>query len=234
MENPDGTIKDAVIVNLSGLRIQPMRFVIKRDSNYDPVLTNGKVTYLATDGCELSTINAVCSHGKQPYMEWNTIDVRTGKDVANPAELASGTRSSTADDINRRLKGGNIYGGCYAAGFVNGNVVINVNETIMDRDNIFAQVEEDDLGEGIYYNNTNYTIKKVNSGVIIDEQGMDVLGKAMNVFGGGYGAGTEIWGSATINLKEGYVFQVFGGAEKAVNAGIGDGGCIGIKSVFHC
>ncbi|MCR5849640.1 MAG: hypothetical protein K6G92_02880 [Bacteroidaceae bacterium] len=216
MENPDGTIKDAVIVNLSGLRIQPMRFVIKRDSNYDPVLTNGKVTYLATDGCELSTINAVCSHGKQPNMEWNTIDVRTGKDVPNPDELTSGTRNSTADDINRRLKGGNIYGGCYAAGFVNGNVVINVNETIMDRDNIFAQVEEDDLGEGIYYNNTNYTIKKVNSGVIIDEQGMDVLGKAMNVFGGGYGAGTEIWGSATINLKEGYVFQVFGGAEKGI------------------
>ena len=216
MENPDGTIKDAVIVNLSGLKIQPMRWVTKRDGNYDPVLTNGKVTYLATDGCELSTINAVCEHGKQPYLEWNTFDVRTGKDVANPDELTSGKRNSTADDINRRLKGGNIYGGCYASGFVNGNVVININETIMDRDNIFAQVEEDDQGEGIYYNNTNYTITKVNSGVIIDEQGMDVLGKAMNVFGGGYGAGTEIWGSATINLKEGYVFQVFGGAEKGI------------------
>ena len=218
MENTDGSIKDAVIVNLSGLKVQPMRWVTKRDANYDPVLSaGGKPIYLASDGCELATINAVCEHNKQPYLEWNTYDVRTGKDVANPTELASGaTRPSDADDVNRRLKGGNIYGGCYAAGFVNGNVVINVNETIMDRDIIFAHVVEDDEGEGIFYNNSNYNITKVNSGVIIDEQGMDVLGKAMNIFGGGYGAGTEIWGSTTINLKEGYVFQVFGGAEKGI------------------
>ena len=218
MENPDGSIKDAVIVNLSGLKVQPKRWVTKRDGNYDPVLSaEGKPIYLATDGCELATINAVCTHGKQPYLEWNTFDVETGKDVANPAELASGaTRMSTTDDVNRRLKGGNIYGGCYAAGFVNGNVVFNINASIMDRDEVFSRVQEDDEGEGIYYNTNEYNITKVNSGVIIDEQGMDVLGKAMNIFGGGYGAGTEIWGSATINLKEGYVFQVFGGAEKGI------------------
>ena len=212
-----GTINDAVILNLSGLKIQPMRWVTKRDASYEPILSDGKPTYLATDGCELSTINSVCSHGKQAHLEWHTINVTTGKDVANPAELATGaTRKSTTDDINRRLKGGNIYGGCYSAGIVNGNVVINVNETIMDRDNVFANVEEDNEGEGILYANDEYNITKVNSGVIIDEQGMDVLGRAMNIFGGGFGADTEIWGSATINLKEGYVFQVFGGAEKGV------------------
>ena len=218
MENPDGTIKDAVIMNLSGLKIQPKRWVTKRDANYDPVLSaDGKPIYLATDGCELATINAVCSHGKQPYLEWNTYDKRTGKDVASPTELTAGaTRNSTADDVNRRLKGGNIYGGCYAAGFVNGNVVFNINESIMDRDEVFSRVQENDEGEGIYYNNTEYHITKVNSGVIIDEQGMDVLGKALNLFGGGYGAATEIWGSTTINLNEGYTFQVFGGAEKGI------------------
>ena len=218
MENTDGSIKDAVIMNLSGLKVQPKRWVTKREGNYDPVLSaEGKPIYLATDGCELATINAVCTHGKQPYLEWNTFDVKTGKDVANPAELASGaTRTSTADDVNRRLKGGNIYGGCYASGFVNGNVIFNVNESIMDRDEVFAHVVEDDEGEGIYYETNNYNITKVNCGVIIDEQGMDVLGKSMNIFGGGYGAGTEIWGSTTINLKEGYVFQVFGGAEKGI------------------
>ena len=218
MENPDGTIKDAVIMNLSGLKIQPKRWVTKRDANYDPVLSaDGKPIYLATDGCELAAINAVCTHGKQPYLEWNTYDKRTGKDVASPTELTAGaTRNSTADDVNRRLKGGNIYGGCYAAGFVNGNVVFNVNESIMDRDEVFSRVQEDDEGEGIYYNNTEYHITKVNSGVIIDEQGMDVLGKSLNLFGGGYGAGTEIWGSTTINLNEGYIFQVFGGAEKGI------------------
>ncbi len=220
MENTDGSIKDAIVLNLSGLKIQPMRWVTKRDGSYVPILSaDGKPIYMANceHDCELSTINAVCEHGKQVYMEWNTFDVSTGLDVANPAELATGTkRNSTDDDINRRLKGGNIYGGCYTAGVVNGNVVINVNETIMDRDDVFANVEEDELGEGIYYETNEYHITKVNSGVIIDEQGMDVLGKAMNIFGGGFGKDTEIWGSTTINLNEGYVFQIFGGAEEGV------------------
>ena len=219
MEDSEGNIKDAVIVNLSGLKIQPKRWVTKRDANYDRVLSeNNKPIYISncTEHCELPTINSVCEHDGQPYLEWNTYDVRTGKDVANPAEISGTSQNSTADDVNRRLRGGNIYGGCYAAGFVNGNVVININETIMDRDEVFANVVEDEAGEGIYYETNEYHITKMNSGVIIDEQGMDVLGKAMNVFGGGYGAGTEIWGSATINLKEGYVFQVFGGAEQGV------------------
>ena len=219
MEDSEGNIKDAVIVNLSGLKIQPKRWVTKRDANYDQVLSeNNEPIYISncTEHCELPTINSVCEHNGQPYLEWNTFDVRTGKDVANPAEISGTSQNSTADDVNRRLKGGNIYGGCYAAGFVNGNVVINVNKTIMDRDEVFANVVEDEEGEGIYYETDEYHITKMNSGVIIDEQGMDVLGKAMNIFGGGYGAGTEIWGSTTINLKEGYVFQVFGGAEKGI------------------
>ena len=226
MTNPDGSIKDAVVVNLSGLKVQPKRWVTKRNANYEQVNAQGdllsaneKPVYMANceHGCELASINAVCEHGKQAYMEWNTYDVTTGKDVANPAELAPGaTRMSTTNDVNRRLKGGNIYGGCYNAGIVNGNVVLNVNETIMDRDIVFSNVLEDEEGEGIYYETNEYHITKVNSGVIIDEQGMDVLGRAMNIFGGGYGAGTEIWGSATINLNEGYVFQAFGGAEKGV------------------
>ena len=222
MENSDGSIKDAIVLNLSGLKIQPMRWVTKRNGSgsYVPVLsTDGKPIYMANceHDCELSTINAVCEHGKQAYLEWNTFDVSTGLDVANPTELASGeTHNSTTYDINRRLKGGNIYGGCYTAGVVNGNVVINVNETIMDRDHVFANVEEDELGEGIYYDTEEYHITKFNSGVIIDEQGMDVLGKAMNIFGGGFGKDTEIWGSTTINLNEGYVFQIFGGAEEGV------------------
>lgn len=43
---------------------------------------------------------------------------------------------------------------------------------------------------------------------------MDVLGRALNVFGGGKGVETEIWGSTTINLNSGYVFQIFGGSEE--------------------
>lgn len=150
---------------------------------------------------------------------WNTIKGSTGEEV-NPTDLQPGT--STEDDLDRRFQGGNIYGGCYNSGHVNGNVVININNSIVDRKGnnaIFDQIEENE-GEAILYGNDSYKITARRSGVILDEQGMDVLGKALNVFGGGYGAESEIWGSTTINLNKGYVFQVFGGGE---NGAIGKG-----------
>ena len=45
---------------------------------------------------------------------------------------------------------------------------------------------------------------------------MDVFGSALNVFGGGKGKDTEIWGSTVINLNRGYTFQIFGGSEEGV------------------
>lgn len=115
----------------------------------------------------------------------------------------------------RRLKGGNIYGGCFNSGHVDGNVVINIDASIIERDSIFDIVEyEEGIGEPKLYDNENYKIIKRKSGVILDEQGMDVLASALNVFGGGYGKKSEIWGSTTINLNKGYVFQVFGGGEQ--------------------
>ena len=152
---------------------------------------------------------------------WNTISAKTG---ANVAPITSGVLSSPVssdeDDIDRRLKGGNIYGGCYNSGVVNGNVIINLNASVVDRDILFDEVEGDEHGEGKLYDNDEYHITKRNTGVILDEQGMDVLGKALNVFGGGKGVNTEIWGSTTINLNKGYVFQIFGGSEEG---GIGKG-----------
>ena len=150
---------------------------------------------------------------------WNTIKGSTGEEV-NPTDLQPGT--STEDDLDRRFQGGNIYGGCYNSGHVNGNVVININASIVTRKGqyaIFDQIEENE-GEALLYGNDSYNILERRSGVILDEQGMDVLGKALNVFGGGYGAESEIWGSTTINLNKGYVFQVFGGGE---NGAIGRG-----------
>ena len=146
---------------------------------------------------------------------WNTISASTGEEV-NPTGLTTG--ESTADDMDRRLKGGNIYGGCYNTGHVNGNVVINLNASIVDRKGefaIFDQVQQDASdGEAVLYGHDSYNITERRSGVILDLQGMDVLGKALNVFGGGYGGDSEIWGSTTINLNAGYTFQIFGGGEK--------------------
>ena len=146
---------------------------------------------------------------------WNTISASTGAEV-NPTGLTLG--ESTAEDMDRRLKGGNIYGGCYNTGHVNGNVVINLNASIVDRKGefaIFDQVQQDASdGEAVLYGHDSYNITERRSGVILDLQGMDVLGKALNVFGGGYGGDSEIWGSTTINLNAGYTFQIFGGGEK--------------------
>ena len=173
-----------LLLNFNGLKIQPMRWIDPSD---------------LTQGLVLNTINGT----------ENTPPV-TGA-ITDPI-------LSTEDDLNRRLKGGNVYGGCYESGHVNGNVIIDVNESLVDRTGqyaIFDEVETDDeTGEATLTEEKKYTITQRHSGVILHEQGMDVLGAALNVFGGGYGKESEIWGSTTINLNKGYVFQVFGGGEQ--------------------
>ena len=206
------TIENKLVMNLNDLKIAPKRWLVYRNPNdynekrYD---NEGNLVYLAADG----TTQLLISDVAHRTLEWDTYDVSTGKEV-NPRGLTTGT--STTADKNRRLQGGNVYGGCYNSGVMEGNVVINVNGTLVERNNVFDVVDEDDEGEGILYANDTYNITQRNSGVILDEQGMDVLGRALNVYGGGYGKDTEIWGSTTINLNEGYVFQVFGGAEEGV------------------
>ena len=153
---------------------------------------------------------------------WNTISSSTEEPVI-PVTEGSATISSD-EDLDRRFDGGNIYGGCYTSGIVNGNVVININSDIVDRDILFDKVEEDETGEDKLYGNDQYHIQERRSGVILSEQGMDVLGKALNVFGGGKGIDTEIWGSTTINLNRGYMFQIFGGSEEgAIGKGVHSG-----------
>ena len=208
---PAGSIGDKLQLNFAGMKIQPKRWMILRDANYEPILdAKGKVQYILD------------SNGNK-QLEWNTISSTTGKDVAPITSGASSESpvTSTSDDIDRRLKNGNIYGGCYNSGVVNGNVVINLNASVVDRDKLFDEVEGDEYGEGKLYDNDEYHITKRNTGVILDEQGMDVLGKALNVFGGGKGVNTEIWGSTTINLNRGYMFQIFGGSEEgAIGKGV--------------
>ena len=192
---------DKLKLNFSHLKIQPMRWK-------DP-----------TD--------------KLKGLEWNTVvynpTTQQFDKVANVAPTDAGQSIASTDaDIVRRLKGGNIYGGCYESGHVNGNVILNINETLMERDKLFDLTDEGD----ILYENTEkgkYTITKRNTGVILSEQGMDVLGDALNVFGAGYGAASEIWGSTTINLNKGYVFQIFGGGEMGAIGKKDADGMYGIK-----
>ena len=104
--------------------------------------------------------------------------------------------NTTGDDKDKRLHGGNIYGGCYESGSVNGDVEINLLATTVDKDEVFGE-----------------------SGVDIDEQGDDVFGEALNVFGGGYGSQSVIRGNTAVNIEDGYTFQIFGGGEQGVVMG---------------
>ena len=200
-------------LNFKGLMIQPKRWKVERDENYNKVLdADGHVKY------ELDA-------NRNPQLEWNTVSAKTGLEVA-PVTTAKVFDAAT--DLDRRLKGGNVYGGCYNSGHVNGNIIINIDSTVVERDKLFDATNEGD----ILYENTEigeYTITKRNTGVILSEQGMDVLGSALNVFGAGYGAASEIWGSTTINLNKGYVFQIFGGGEAGAIGKKDADGMYGIK-----
>jgi hypothetical protein len=181
-----------------------------------PEGTIGDKLELNFSGLKIQPMRWKDEDDKSQGMEWNTW-IGDTKNNINPATASTG-ETSDPDDLNRRFKGGNIYGGCYNSGHVNGNVIINLNASIVDRKGenaIFDQVEQNE-GEAILYGNDSYNITERRSGVILDEQGMDVLGRALNVFGGGYGKDSEIWGSTTINLNAGYTFQIFGGGEKGV------------------
>jgi hypothetical protein len=206
----NGNIRDRLELNFKGLKIQPRRLPVK-DVDY------------TGDTYDLS--NAVFDLKNIPLV-WNTIKKGVTDENGNPVPVAWNNNTwMAADDthnaqvnstINRRFDGGNIYGGCYTSGLVNGNVVINIEKSIVDRHIVFDDVATDSETGEVLYNHSTYTINEARSGVILDEQGMDVLGTALNVFGGGKGKDTEIWGSTTINLKSGYVFQIFGGSEEGV------------------
>ena len=224
--------KDKFEINLSGLKIEPKRWAVKRNSSdysqieYD---TNGNLQYLTDD------------NGNH-YLEWNT--QLNGKDCEPVTGLGTSESYPITSNVNtdnkRRLVGGNIYGGCCESGVVNGNIIINLNASIVERFKLFDEVEKnaDDGEDRLYGDNPlhsdKYKITERRTGVIMSEQGMDVLGKALNVFGGGKGAATEIWGSTTINMNKGYVFQVFGGSEEGIIGKTDNNGKLTQNDAYSC
>lgn len=164
-------IKDRLVMNLNDIKIQPMRWATDAENGDYLLDPNGN-----------------------RYLVWNTnvMDSATFKFV-------NVSPDTIANDTLLRLLNGNIYGGCYSSGHVNGNVVINVNHDIIFKDEMFQQ-------EG----------GEKNSGVILDEQSFDINAVALTVFGAGYGAETEIWGGTTVNHNKGYIMQAFGGGYEGV------------------
>ena len=192
-----------IVMNFNGLQIQPKRW--ETDD----------------EGKKILVWNTVDGSGNVPAVTENDFGYEkdeNGDDKLDGEGNTIKATSKTCDDadLTRRFDGGNIYGGCHNSGYVNGNVEINLMANLIDRDKLFDKVEEDSIGEAVYYKNEHYKILERRTGVILGQQGMDVLGKALNVFGGGKGEKTQIWGSTTINLKRGYTFQIFGGSQEGV------------------
>ena len=189
-----GNIKNRIVMNLTKLRFQPMRL----------------------DSTRLA-------------LEWNTVNLDSAghyvPEIINWAHQDSVKQgNATAWDMSRRLIGGNLYGGCNTSGHINGNVVINIKDSLHNRRAVFDAFTGEETDDDILYERDTFYITKRNSGVILNKQGMDVLGEAMSLFGGGKGKQTEIWGSTTVNIQKGYTFQVFGGSEEgAIGRGTWNG-----------
>ncbi|MBR4594045.1 MAG: hypothetical protein IKO33_05630 [Bacteroidaceae bacterium] len=180
----NGKIKDRIVLNLSEVKVEPKR--IKEEDG------------VKTKELEWNTAVWALNGNKYGFIPVGTNDAGQ-----------SGIDPDTIDNV-RRLVGGNIYGGCYESGHVNGNVVININDDLIKRDEIFADITAYDEEEDEYTINES----ERRSGVIMDRQVNDVNTVAMTVFGAGYGYDSEIWGSTTVNLNRGYALQIFGGGEQ--------------------
>ena len=214
-----GKIKDRIELNLDNVVIRPQRWNDTFRKITTGTLTAGK-EYYETDlhGTKFIADGSETATTEDPYYEletigtelvWNTVKWDLGEnDFISTGTTTTGNPGDPGycADIDRRLIEGCVYGGCYNSGHVNGNVIININQDLMERDVIFAQTDDDP-----------YVISgERRTGVLKEAQGDDVLATALAVYGGGYGTDTEIWGSTTINHNNGYAFQMYGGGEEGV------------------
>ena len=202
-----GNIKDRLEINFHNLTIMPLRW----NDKFTPVDDNTTLTagkeYYHTDLRSTKFI----ANGKETAdedhtyweltkigdrLEWNTAKWDTDED--NFVSVAN-----NSVDKDTRLIEGNVYGGCFNSGHVNGNIILNINEDVLKKDDIF--------GTGV---STLFGREK--SHVDFENQRDDLMAVALSVFGAGHGEKTEVWGSTTANLNKGYALQIFGGGEQGV------------------
>ena len=178
-------------LNFDGLMLQPMRWKMTytgkdkngNDYTYEP-------TPNTADGESWNDEDKkeyIVKYGSVPVVEYNVVD-----DLRKRVSPEVTDTGDDDEDTGRRFVGGNIYGGCYESGHVNGNVVINLKKRTVNK-NIYGAANVDR-----------------------DDQFMDVLQSSLSLYAGGYGEQTEIWGSTTVNISGGYTPQVFGGGEMGV------------------
>ena len=201
-----GKIKDRLEINLENMTITPLRW---NDDKTQLMWNTNKWDNNAYFEIEAGTELAV---GEKYYTEAAGVYTEhtvTGTSIIVPDNVTYYEKGGFVEvprdpsDRDIRLLGGNVYGGCYESGHVNGNVVININQELLNKDKVFGNSLD-----GVYSNPA--------SGVEVEDQRDDLMAVALSVFGAGYGEQTEIWGSTTVNHNNGYAFQIYGGGELGV------------------
>ena len=203
----DGKIKDRLEINLANLTITPLRW---NDTKTDLIWNTSQWNDEAGGLVEVpnSTVNEYIAIKSGTTLKKD--EKYYTKDGENYTEetvhdengiISDGTIYKLNDQV--RLLGGNVYGGCYNSGHVNGNVTININEDVLKKEEVFGRSDDGFHGYP-------------SSGVELEDQRDDLNSVALIVFGGGYGEDSEVWGSTTVNLNKGYAFQICGGGEMGI------------------
>ncbi len=174
-------------------RMQPMYLDYVRDDAGFIVWPDNESAWSAA-----KTADPSLSAANTPREKWNTefviSDHGVESDVVGPVTI---------------LKGGNIYGGCYQSGYVNGTIQIDIMDELCSTpqmrerfgDKEFISHDKDNFNEG--------------TAAVVDNMRRYVLSHGWSVFGGGYGKETEVWGDVYINLGRaaGYI-NCYGGGEE--------------------
>ncbi|MBR2097182.1 MAG: hypothetical protein IJ907_04765 [Prevotella sp.] len=201
-----GNIKDRIEINLENLTITPLRWNDdKTQLMWNTQKWDENAYFEIEEGTELVKDEKYYTKSEEVYTE-HTVTASSITVGENDHFYSKGgfvPIPNNEVDKNTRLIGGNVYGGCYESGHVNGNVIININQELLNKDNVFGNAQ------GVMFGNPA-------SGIDYKDQRDDLMAVALSVFGAGYGEDTEVWGSTTVNHNNGYAFQIYGGGQEGV------------------
>ena len=199
-------IKDRIEINLENMTITPLRWnEAQTQLMWNTQKWDKNAYFEIEEGTELAVGEKYYTKLEEVYTEHtvtgSSITVGENDEFYSKGGFVKVARDPSDSDI--RLLGGNVYGGCYESGHVNGNVIININEELLNKENVFGT-------------KANAIFGNPASGVELEDQRDDLNAVALSVFGAGYGENTEIWGSTTVNHNNGYAFQIYGGGQSGV------------------
>ncbi len=135
-----------------------------------------------------------------------TVDATEPEPWSAPVVISDHGIESDHIGLVQILDRGNIYGGCYQSGYVNGSVQIDIKDELCAT----AQMRA-------YFGDKQFQGQLAGqdgTAAVVDNMRRYVLNHGWSVFGGGYGLETEIWGNVYLNLSRnaGYI-NAYGGSQ---------------------